>query len=140
LSGCAAPDDPGKELIAIREGGDYQDWDAVRPALRAYLLEHPEDFVAHYLYGLSFLHLGAPQLTFAEGEFLTAQTLLSKTEEFPEDVAGMSREQFTGRLHLKSALVYMRGLREAIQMGLPESYRQNLLEKANEQVEIGLKS
>lgn len=125
-------------LERIAEGGDNQNWDEVRPALKAYLVAHPRDPVAHYFYGLSYLHLTSPQLTFAEGEFLTARTLIEETEVNPEALIGLDHDQFAGRIHRKVALVYMRGYREAIRLGLPPGYRVELLRKANTQVEQGL--
>ena len=138
--GCSAPEDEATLIKAIAAGGDHQDWDAVRPALRDQLQEKPDCALSHYYYGLSFLHQETPQLTFAEGEFMTSLHLLNELETFPEVVAGMTRDEFVGQLHRKIALVYMRGYREALKLGLPASYREDLLRRANAQVNLGLKA
>jgi len=140
LSACSAPESHARTLTDVAAGGDHQDWDQVRPDLQAYLLERPDDPVAHYYYGLSFLHRATPQLTYAEGEFLTALRLLDSVDEFPEETLEMTRGEFAGLVHRKAALVYMRGYREALRLKLPESYGMALLEKSNTQVELGLKA
>ncbi len=140
MTGCSPPRDDGAMLAQIAAGGDYQDWDALRPQVRDYLLHNPDDILGHYYYGLSFLHGPTPQLTFAEGEFLTALRLLEESDDFPTETAGTDRYTFSGLIHRKTALAYMRGYREALQIGLPESYRRELLQKANDQVEKGLEA
>ena len=138
--GCTEPDEDLEALKAIAAGGDHQNWDSAQPMLRDRLLKKPDCALTHYYFGLSFLHQQSPQLTFAEGELMTSLHLLSETETFPEEVAGMTRSEFVGQLHRKIALVYMRGYREALQLGLPAGYGENLLRRANTQVDLGLKA
>ncbi|MCF6283939.1 MAG: hypothetical protein L3K26_01925 [Candidatus Hydrogenedentes bacterium] len=140
VAGCAPPGDDADVLAEIAAGGEHQDWDVTRPRIKAYLLRHPNDILGHYYYGLSYLHMPLPQLTLAEGEFLTTQTLLEQVEEFPEEEAGMERNVFAGQLNRKTALAYMRGYREALQFGLSHDYGQELLRKANAEVELGLQA
>ncbi len=140
LSACSAPESQARTLTDVAAGGDHQDWDQIRPEIKAYLQAHPDDPIGHYYYGLSFLHHAAPQLTYAEGEFLTALRLLEDLEAFPEEALAMTKAEFTGLVHRKAALVYMRGYREALQLGLPQSYGLALLKKSNTQVELGLKA
>ena len=139
LAGCAAPTyDPAllKQAAAL---GEEQRWDEARPFIKAHLLEHPDDPIAHFYYGLSYLHLGAPQLTLAEGELLTAQELISRDIIPTEEVTGMEYFKFKGVLHQKTALVYMRAFREALRFNVPPEYTRELLLKAAEQVDLGLK-
>lgn len=139
FAGCGRPAyDPGllKEAAAL---GEEQRWDEARPFIKAHLVRHPDDPIAHYYYGLSYLHLGAPQLTLAEGELLTAQALLSRDIIPTEEVTGMEYFKFKGVLHQKTALVYMRAFREALRFNVPPEYSRELLIKAAEQVDLGLK-
>lgn len=138
LAGCSLWVEEVDPIPGIVEAGEYQAWDEVRPVLKAYLTKHPEDPIAHYLYGLSYLHLQAPQLTLAEGEFLTTLYLLSSSQEFSPERIGVDRNTFAGRVHRKTALGYMRAYREGVQMGFSKRYCIGLLVKANEQVEQGL--
>ena len=139
-AGCRPDKDDAALWTEIAAGGDHQDWDAVRPRIKTYLLKHRDDILGHYYYGLSYLHMSVPQLTFAEGEFLTTQTLLERAENFPTKEAGMERNVFAGRLHLKTALTYMRGYREALQYRLSYTYGLELLRKAKAEVELGLQA
>ena len=140
LSGCSRPAyDPSllKQAAAL---GEKQQWDDARPLIKRHLLQNPDDAIAHYYYGLSYLHLGRPQLTLAVGELLTAQQLLSRDSARTEDVAGMEYFTFKGVLHQKTALVYMRAFREALHRNVPYENVMDLLVKAAEQVDLGLKS
>lgn len=140
LAGCGRA---RHDVSVLREAaalGDKHEWDNARPLIRAYLLDHPDDAVAHFYLGLSFLHLAHPQLTLAEGELLTAQALLAPDSAHTEERAGMDYFTFKGVLHQKTALVYMRALREALAMKVPDEYSRELLKKAAAQVDLGLKS
>jgi len=140
LSGCGPePYDPAllREAAAL---GEKQKWDEARPLIKAHLLRHPDDAVAHFYYGMSFLHLADPQLTIAEGEFLTALALLAPETAPTEAAAGMEYFTFKGVLHQKTALVYMRAFREALRMNVPYEFSRDLLMKAAAQVDLGLKS
>lgn len=140
LASCAPPPDDIEPLAAITEAGDHQNWEVTRSIVQAHLLRHPDDILGHYYFGLSYLHTQSPQLTIAEGEFLTALRLLDQSEASSILFAGMDRDQLKGQIHRKAALVYMRGFREGTRLGLPESYTVDLLEKAYEQVENGLQA
>jgi hypothetical protein len=140
LVGCSAPAEPTRTMAKIFTDGDQQDWRALQPTLKAHLLQSPNDALGHFLYGLSFLHGADPQLTFAEGEFLTSLNLLDEEDAPLTELGDMERNEFAGLVHQKIALAYMRGCYEARRMGLPQNYGRNLLVKANDQVERGLKA
>ena len=140
LAGCGRSVYDPKLLREAAALGEEQRWDEARPLVKAHLLDHPDDAIAHYYYGLSFLHLARPQLALAEGELLTAQALLSPESSPTEAAANMEYFTFKGVLHQKTALVYMRAFREAMHRDVPFEYAQDLLVKAAAQVDLGLKS
>lgn len=140
LSACSAPESHARTLSEVAAGGDHQDWDRVRPELQAFLIRHPDNPIGHYYYGLSFLHRSDAQLTYAEGEFLTALRLLNDFDAFPEEDLEMTKSEFEGLIHRKAALVYMRGYREAMALRAPQAYGMELLKKSHHHVEQGLKA
>jgi len=141
LAGCPAPAYDATMLKQAAEMGENeQRWDEARPLIQAHLLKYPDDPLAHYYYGLSFLHLASPQLTLAEGELLTAQSLLSQNQALPEGALEEELDVFMGKLYQKTALVYIRAFREAIIRDVPYEYSRDLLKKALAQTELGLKA
>lgn len=139
-AGCGGSDyDPAllKEAAAL---GEEQEWARARPLIKAHLLKYPDDTAGHFYYGLSYLHLKHAQLTIAEGELLTAQTMLSREDPRLEAATGMEYYTFKGVLHQKTALVYMRAFREVAGLRVPYKYTRDLLVKAANQVDMGLQS
>lgn len=141
LAGCARPAyDPTLLRQAAALGDKEQRWDEARPLIRAHLLEHPNDPVAHFYYGLSFLHRKDAQLTLAEGELLTAQSLLERNGDLPGGTLDMEPKVFKGELFQKTALVYMRAYYESFRFNVPPEAQRDLLKKAIAQTELGLKA
>lgn len=141
LTGCAPPAyDPALLAQAAQLGEKEQRWDEARPLIQAHLLKHPEDPVAHYYYGLSFLHRKDAQLTLAEGELLTAQALLERNGDIPDGLLGKDPMVFKGEVYQKTALVYMRAYYESFRFNVPPEAQRDLLKKAIAQTEIGLKA
>lgn len=139
LVGCAPPAyDPAPLAQAAELGEKEQRWDEARPLIRDHLLKHPEDPVAHYYYGLSFLHRQDAQLTLAEGELLTAQALLERNGDIPDGLLGKDPVVFKGEVYQKTALVYMRAYYESFRFNVPPEAQRDLLKKAIAQTEIGL--
>lgn len=141
LAGCAPPAYDSTLLQQAAELGEKeQRWDEARPMIQAHLLKHPEDPVAHYYYGLTFLHRQDAQLTLAEGELLTAQALLERNGDIPEGLLGKDPIVFKGEVYQKTALVYMRAYYESFRFNLPPEAQRDLLRKAIAQTETGLKA
>lgn len=140
LSGCGPTPYDGTPLKQAAELGQDQRWDEARPLIKKHLLLHPEDPVAHFYYGLSFLHQKNPYLMLAEGELLTAQRLLDNKARFRPEATDMDFEKFKGVLHQKTALVYMRAFHDTIELDVPYDYTRQLLLKASAQVDLGLRS
>lgn len=141
LVGCAPPAYDATDLkLAAQLGDKEQRWDEARPLIRAHLLRHPDDPVAHFYYGLSYLHRKDAQLTLAEGELLTAQVLLERNGGIPEGATEMDLTVFTGELFQKTALVYMRAYYESFRFNVPPEIQRDLLKKAVLQVETGLQT
>lgn len=59
--------------------GKADQWDAARPFVREYLLDHPGDAGAHFLWGQCHLHGPTPWLEIARGEFVVTLHLLEET-------------------------------------------------------------
>lgn len=141
LAGCAPPAyDPTLLAQAAQLGEKEQRWDEARPMIQAHLLKHPDDPVAHYYYGLSFLHRKDAQLTLAEGELLTAQGLLERNGDIPDGLLGKDPVVFKGEVYQKTALVYMRAYYESFRFNVPPEAQRDLLKRAITQTEIGLKA
>ena len=141
LVGCAPPDyDPTLLEQAAQLGEKEQRWDEARLLIRDHLLRHPVDPVAHYYYGLSFLHRKEAQLTLAEGELLTAQALLERNGDIPDGLLGKDPVAFKGEVYQKTALVYMRAYYESFRFNVPPEAQRDLLKRAIAQTEIGLKA
>jgi|GEM_PF-3427311 len=58
--------------------GKADQWDAARPFVREYLLDHPGDAGAHFLWGQCHLHGPTPWLEIARGEFAVTLQLIEK--------------------------------------------------------------
>jgi len=141
LVGCAPPAYDAALLVqAAQLGEKEQRWDEARPMIQEHLLKHPEDPVAHYYYGLSFLHRKDALLTLAEGELLTAQALLERNGDIPDGLLGKDPIVFKGEVYQKTALVYMRAYYESFRFNVPPEAQRDLLKKAIAQTEIGLKA
>lgn len=140
LGGCPPPAYDSSLLQQAAALGKEQRWLDARPLIQRHLLEHPQDPLAHFYYGLSFLHLGEPQLTLAEGELLTAQALIERGEPVAEGIFDGDEQKFMGELYQKTALVYIRAFREALVRDVPYEYTRVLLKKALAQTELGLKA
>ncbi len=138
LGGCPPPAYDPALLIEASAIGNQQRWPEARPLIQQHLLKYPEDPMGHFYYGLSFLHLGQPQLTLAEGELLTAQALIERGQPVPEGVFDGDLQKFMGELYQKTALVYIRAFREALVRDVPYEYSRVLLKKALAQTELGL--
>lgn len=140
LGGCPPPAYNPALLIEASAIGNQQRWPEARPLIQQHLLKYPEDPMGHFYYGLSFLHLGQPQLTLAEGELLTAQALIERGQPVPEGVFDGDLQRFMGELYQKTALVYIRAFREALVREVPYEYSRVLLKKALAQTELGLEA
>ena len=141
LGGCAPPAyDPSLLKQAAELGEKEQRWDEARVLIRDHLLLHPDDPVAHYYYGLSFLHRQEAQLTLAEGELLTAQSLLERNGDIPDGLLDKDPVVFKGEVYQKTALVYMRAYYESFRFKVPPEAQRELLKKAIAQTEIGLEA
>jgi hypothetical protein len=141
LAGCAPPAyDAALLAQAAQLGEKEQRWDEARPMIQAHLLKHPDDPVAHYYYGLSFLHRKDALLTLAEGELLTAQALLERNGDIPDGLLGKDPIVFKGEVYQKTALVYMRAYYESFRFNVPPEAQRDLLKKAIAQTEVGLKA
>ncbi len=138
LGGCPPPAYDPALLIEASAIGNQQRWPEARPLIQQHLLKYPEDPLGHFYYGLSFLHLGQPQLTLAEGELLTAQALIERGKPVAQGVFEGDHEKFMGELYQKTALVYIRAFREALLRDVPYEYCRELLKKAMAQTELGL--
>lgn len=141
LAGCGEPPYDATGLRQAAELGVKENkWPEARPLIREHLLRHPNDPVAHYYYGLSFLHLGEPQLTIAEGELLTAQALIERDHPVHQEALERDLQHFLGELHQKTALVYMRAYYESFRFNVPVDVQRELLKKSIAQTEQGLKA
>lgn len=140
MGGCGQAEHDPSQLRQAATIGWQQNWDEARPLIKQYLLEHPDDAVGHYYYGLSYLHNTYPQLTIAEGELLLAQSLLDPDKSHTKEAADMDYFVFKGRLHQKLAMVYLRAIRESLQRNIPYEMTRNLMQKAAEQTDLGLES
>ena len=77
LAGCGTK--TGSDtLLKAYDLADSLHWTAAEPYIRSYLLEHPEDPGAHYLWGLYYLHGPDTWPGPAEGEFLFALDLIER--------------------------------------------------------------
>jgi len=135
-AGCQHP--AGGEILeqAYQLGEQYR-WSDAKPLVRAYLLDHPDDAAAHYLWGRCYLHNSTPYLALAEGEFKTALNLFRRNNDLGILAAHFNPAQFEAALHRETARVYMRWVHEAAQQGLPAAFIRTQLKRALDEVRQG---
>jgi len=135
-AGCQRP--AGDEILeqAYQLGEQYR-WPDAKPLVRAYLLDHPDDAAAHYLWGRCYLHNSTPYLALAEGEFKTALNLFRRNNNLGILAEHFNPSQFEAALHRETARVYMRWIHEAEQQGLPAALVRTRLERALDEVRQG---
>jgi len=126
---------PGEDVLldSYRLGQQHR-WNQALPHVKAYLIEHPDDAAGHYLLGQCYLHVPAPHLTIANGELQTALNCFQRTRDLGVFASLMTPNKFESDIHRRSALVYMRMVREGMTHGLPPGLLRPQLARALEHV------
>ena len=91
------------------------------PLVRAYLLSHPRNAVAHYLLGKCYQQQGKPALTLAKGQFDMARFLFDADGDMSILAELMRPSEFQATLHCDTALVLLRTVIEAEDAGMPQN-------------------
>ena len=137
--GCGAPKPVATEISArIYKMGEAGDWAGAMPLATQFALAWPRDPAAHYLLGKAYLHSAVPALAQADGEFLTAQSLLGRKDSLAS-VMWATSEEFRLAIHRDLALVDFRWIREAMRLNFPPQAIHARLIQARGHVEAGLK-
>jgi hypothetical protein len=130
-AGCGGESEPHPAvLIRALEHGLKHEWDAAQPLIREYLLGHPEDAGAHWLWGCAHLHRKQPWMSIADGEFETALALLRKSGDPGAIRHVVSAGRFEGMIYEKKALIHMRLAHEILAHTMPEHMVRPHLQKA----------
>lgn len=135
-AGCQRPAGDDVLIQAYQLGEQYR-WPEAKPLIRAYLLDHPDDAPAHYLWGRCYLHNSTPYLALAEGEFKTALNLFRRNHDLGVLAAYLEPQEFEAVLHRETARVYMRWVHEAMQQSMPAPLIRSQLERALDEVRQG---
>jgi len=118
MSGCnKKPTD--KELVEAWTLCENLEYEKAFPLVREYLLQYPDNPVAHYLLGKCYQQREQPALTLAKGELDTARFLFERDGDLSVLDKAMTAEEFQATLHCDTVLVLLRTVIEAEEDGLP---------------------
>lgn len=137
VAGCSRPDENEAMRQAYRLGEQYH-WQEALPLVKPYLLAHPQDPLAHFLWGAAHLHAKQPSLEIAKGELEYALSLLRSSHDLGALRGVMSEAQFEAVIHLKAALIYMRWAHEAMAQAIAPARIDEQLRIALQHVRKGL--
>jgi hypothetical protein len=131
---------PGPSILDAHQLARNGDWDTAFAMSRAYVLEHPEDPVGHFLLGQCYLYGNHLQFTISAGELETALQLHERTGSLGAWEGQIDSTEFRFRIYRVRATVALRIVRESLAFGLPISFiRQHLkdgLEQVNKALEL----
>ena len=108
------------------------------PLIKKYLQTHPDDAVAHYIYGKCWLHRTDAFTTLAKGEFETALALFERNKDLGIFRDKMTPNFFRASLHRDTALALLRAVYEAEGVGVMPPMMMKVLNLAAEHVRKGL--
>ncbi len=119
LAGCASSNDVElfRRALALSQEGR---WAEAERFARAYVLKHPDEPGAHYLWGRCVAHPN-PQFALATGEFHTAQQLLLRKGELGLIGTEMTPSEFEAAIYQEMALLHMRWASYALDLEIPEA-------------------
>lgn len=102
MAGCRkdAPDDV---LLRGYAFGKADQWNSARPFVQEYLLDHPADPGAHFLWGQCHLHGPDPSLEIARGEFSVTLFLLAQNDHSGLLNADLDTKKLTIMAHQEMA-------------------------------------
>jgi len=140
VAGCDFGPHPESLLHDAYDKSTRYDWAGITQTAKRYLLEQPRDDAGHFMLGQAYLHRGSPYFTLAEGELQTALAIaLADKEKAGASLRSyLTASEFLGAVHRELALVHLRWVRDAAELGVPQSLIEPRLEKVRDHVERGL--
>ncbi|HDP34283.1 MAG TPA: hypothetical protein ENN29_04140 [Candidatus Hydrogenedentes bacterium] len=96
------------------------EYNSAFPLVREYLLAHPRNPVAHYLFGKCHQQREKPSLTIAKGQYDMARYLFDLEGDMSILADIMTPSDFQATLHCDTALALLRTVVEAEEAGMPQ--------------------
>lgn len=125
---------PAPDILTAHALAKNGDWDTAFALSRAYVLQHPEDPVGHFLLGQCYLYGTHLQFTISSGELETALSLHERTGSLGAWEGTMDSAEFRYRLYRVRATVELRVVRESLSFGLPLAFIRQHLKDGEAQV------